>query len=99
MLLLTKMTMRKLTIEEILTPKPEALFGRVVSQSSESAILHPTGGESAVAMIKQKISRPLGVKLADAGNQYPAGTESLHGFAPQLTWSHYRALMRLESKP
>ena len=27
---------------------------------------------------------------------YPAGSESLFGFAPQLSWSHYRALMRVE---
>ena len=29
---------------------------------------------------------------------YPAGSESLFGFAPQLSWSHYRALMRV-AKP
>ncbi len=28
---------------------------------------------------------------------YPVGAESLQGFAPQLTWSHYRALMRVDS--
>jgi len=27
---------------------------------------------------------------------YPAGSESLFGFSPQLSWSHYRALMRVE---
>ena len=27
---------------------------------------------------------------------YPAGSESLSGFSPQLSWSHYRALMRVE---
>ena len=34
---------------------------------------------------------------------YPTGSESLtvpipHSFSPQLTWSHYRALMRVENK-
>jgi hypothetical protein len=72
-------------------PQPDTLFGRTVSQSSQSAILHPTGGESVAAITE--------LKLAVAGNQYPAGTESPQGFLPQLTWLHYRALMRVESRP
>ena len=58
------------------------------------------------------IPRPLGVKLAvpekgrTAGDlfvgdvrspiQDPMGIKSFGGFSPQLNWSHYRALMRLE---
>ena len=29
--------------------------------------------------------------------QYPTGTELPHGFSPHLSWSHYRALMRVEN--
>jgi predicted nuclease of restriction endonuclease-like (RecB) superfamily len=36
------------------------------------------------------------MKLAPAGKGSPSGSESLHGFSPQLSWSHYRALMRVE---
>lgn len=50
------------------------------SQSSASAILHPTGRE-----------------LPLLQKSYPAGTESLQGFSPQLSWSHYRALMRVDN--
>lgn len=40
--------------------------------------------------------------IATAPIQYPAGREltgreSVQGFSPQLTWSHYRALMRVNS--
>ncbi|MBU1171615.1 MAG: hypothetical protein KKD44_18845 [Proteobacteria bacterium] len=31
-------------------------------------------------------------------NQYPAGTEWVYGFHPQLSWSHYRALMRVSDE-
>ncbi len=30
--------------------------------------------------------------------RYPAGSESVTGFHPDLSWSHYRALMRVENK-
>jgi len=29
---------------------------------------------------------------------YPAGSECLDGFSPQLSWSHYRALMRVNNE-
>lgn len=61
------------------------------------AIRHPAGDESTAAMIEQSISRPLGAESAGAANSYPAGSESLPRFSPQLTWSHYRALMRVEN--
>ena len=43
------------------------------------------------------IPYPAGTKSSVAQISYPAGTESLRGFSPQLTWSHYRALMRVEN--
>jgi predicted nuclease of restriction endonuclease-like (RecB) superfamily len=46
------------------------------------------------------ISHPSGSQLAasDGANtiSYPAGSESPSGFHPNLSWSHYRALMRVE---
>jgi predicted nuclease of restriction endonuclease-like (RecB) superfamily len=52
--------------------------------SSGSAILHLPGGELAAPLIEHKIARPSGAQLAQ-------------GFSPQLSWSHYRALMRVEN--
>lgn len=47
------------------------------------------------------ISHPSGSQLAafDGLNpiSYPAGSESSSGFHPNLSWSHYRALMRVEN--
>lgn len=66
-------------------------------------IPRPTGVESALLDGGSTISRPLGVKSISASRaaarlaiQQPAGSESLIGFSPQLSWSHYRALMRVE---
>lgn len=73
-------------------------------------IPHPVGGESLAPIIKQNISRPLGAEYSESAilhptggetvpseKSTPAGRESLQGFSPQLTWSHYRALMRVEN--
>jgi predicted nuclease of restriction endonuclease-like (RecB) superfamily len=46
-------------------------------------IRYPVGSESALPNRQQ-------------GIQYPAGSESRVGFHPNLSWSHYRALMRVE---
>src|ERR1017187_9509330 len=47
-----------------------------------------------------EIRYPVGSELAPAdrqhGIQYPAGSESHVGFHPNLSWSHYRALMRVK---
>lgn len=48
------------------------------------------------------IQYPAGTKSGSGQIQYPAGkeltgSESVQGFSPQLTWSHYRALMRVDS--
>lgn len=42
-------------------------------------------------------SYPAGTELIPPEKSYPTGTESPQGFSPQLTWSHYRALMRVEN--
>lgn len=47
------------------------------------------------------IQYPAGTKSGGGQIQYPAGDEladpSALGFSPQLTWSHYRALMRVDN--
>ena len=58
-----------------------------------SSIRHPAGDELGDT---EKVS-PLGIELLPAQKNYPAGSESLQGFSPQLSWSHYRALMRVEN--
>ncbi len=53
--------------------------------------LHPVGGES-------EKSYPSGDVSALSGILYPTGAESVQGFSPQLSWSHYRALMRVKDE-
>jgi predicted nuclease of restriction endonuclease-like (RecB) superfamily len=59
-------------------------------------ILHPPGEESSTA---ENLFPPGGGLKYPAGTKSaisrPAGAQSQHGFAPQLSWSHYRALMRV----
>jgi predicted nuclease of restriction endonuclease-like (RecB) superfamily len=57
-------------------------------------IPHPAGGESGVP----RKTHPQGGELPDSLKTRPRGAESLGGFSPQLSWSHYRALMRV-NKP
>lgn len=72
--------------------------------SDRLAIRHPAGDEFDMT----QIPRPSGAESASAGNlspagrelvrsmkSHPAGDELPQGFSPQLTWSHYRALMRV----
>jgi predicted nuclease of restriction endonuclease-like (RecB) superfamily len=63
-------------------------------KNRSSEILHPMGGESKVI---GKL-HPMGSELDVVEKRYPAGSESLAGFHPNLTWSHYRALMRVEDE-
>ena len=35
--------------------------------------------------------------LSREGKGFPQGCQSLQGFSPQLSWSHYRALMRIDN--
>jgi predicted nuclease of restriction endonuclease-like (RecB) superfamily len=39
---------------------------------------------------------PVGSELKQFPKSYPLGSDSVTGFSPQLSWSHYRALMRVE---
>lgn len=58
-----------------------------------AAIPRPVGVEFSI----EAIPSPPGIELLPAQKSYPAGTESLQGFSPHLSWSHYRALMRVEN--
>ena len=40
---------------------------------------------------------PTGRELPLLKKSYPAGTESMQGFSSQISWSHYRALMRVDN--
>ncbi|MBS3967177.1 MAG: DUF1016 family protein [Truepera sp.] len=53
-----------------------------------------TGRESAPAQIPS----PAGTELTLMGKGRTTGDELPQGFSPQLSWSHYRALMRVEDR-
>ncbi len=57
------------------------------------AISSPAGRKSPDGPIPS----PMGTELVSAGKSYPAGDELPQGFSPQLSWSHYRVLMRVDS--
>ncbi len=57
-------------------------------------IPHPLGGE----LSNKVIRHPLGDESLGSVIARPLGDELQQGFSPQLTWSHYRALMRVENK-
>lgn len=56
-------------------------------------IPHPLGGESS----EPSIPHPLGRELTPVDKAHPTGDEFEQGFSPQLSWSHYRALMRVDN--
>ena len=61
--------------------------------SDRNKILFPPGRESNLA---GNLS-PTGRELAENSIKPSADVEAPQGFSPQLTWSHYRALMRVEN--
>ena len=67
-------------------------------QGRLEGICYPLGIEFERSGLPAAISRPTGAELVPpSGKSYPAGSELLIGFSPQLSWSHYRALMRVEN--
>lgn len=64
--------------------------------STRSPIPRPLGAESSAMNTPIEISRPMGAELTIPGKSYHPGSEFKIGFSQQLTWSHYRALMRVE---
>ncbi|MFH0939940.1 MAG: PDDEXK nuclease domain-containing protein [Planctomycetota bacterium] len=65
-----------------------------VAYRERITIPYPMGMELA----SLQIPHPTGMELAPAGKSSPPGSESPQGFSPQLSWSHYRALMRVADK-
>jgi len=63
------------------------------AESGEAQIVRLVGAESSVS----SISSPTGRELSPPKKSYPAGIELPQGFSPQLSWSHYRALMRVDN--
>jgi predicted nuclease of restriction endonuclease-like (RecB) superfamily len=59
----------------------------------ESDIQYPAGIKS----MEGRIQYPMGTKSSGSQNPHPLVAELPQGFSPQLSWSHYRALMRIES--
>jgi len=57
-----------------------------------TTILHPTGGELADI----GIPHPTGGELTIPGDRHPTSVGLAQGFSPDLSWSHYRSLMRVQ---
>ncbi len=47
---------------------------------------------------RSPILHPAGGEFISEGNEHPESRKIMAGFNPQLTWSHYRALMRVKNK-
>lgn len=60
-------------------------------------IQHPVGAESALTEGVAPIPHPAGAESEVPKVHRPVSVGSLTGFSPQLSWSHYRALMRVEN--
>jgi len=73
------------------------------AQSTGTTIPRPLGGEFRIPSIQHpagdesEILSPSGIELSPPKISSPAGSQLPHGFSPQLTWSHYRALMRVDN--
>jgi predicted nuclease of restriction endonuclease-like (RecB) superfamily len=74
--------------ERVMIPYPS---GR---KSSMTPSPHPSGGKSC----QNSIPSPTGRELTPPGYGQLAGEEAPQYFSPQLSWSHYRALMRVENR-
>lgn len=70
-----------------------AILHPLGGESSESSIPHPAGGEFRLA----SISYPMGTEPDAAQIVRPVGAQSPQGLSAQLSWSHYRALMRVDN--
>lgn len=54
--------------------------------------MRPVGAQSSSPAILSQ----LGIELSPPKKSSPAGSQLPQGFSPQLSWSHYRALMRVD---
>jgi predicted nuclease of restriction endonuclease-like (RecB) superfamily len=62
-----------------------------------SEIPRPLGVESSGATKSPGKSRPTGAESRLSSKSDTKGTELCQGFSPHLSWSHYRALMRVDT--
>lgn len=95
-------------VEELQGGSKRAEYGkRVVEELSTRLTTHYGKGFSATNLAyfkqfyqaysnRQQIFHPSGGKSLDAANPSMLDNEVQQGFSPQLSWSHYRALMRVE---
>lgn len=72
--------------------KPRLMGVESEAPESISTKSHPAGDELGAG----KKIQPASKQIALAENSYPAGSELSDGFSAQLSWSHYRALMRVK---
>jgi hypothetical protein len=63
------------------------------TNSGKAQIVHPLGAQ----FTDPAILHPPGGESAMSTKNSPLGSQSALAFSPQLTWSHYRALMRVEN--
>lgn len=96
-------------VEELQGGEERAAYGKKVVEDLSARLIERYGkgfSEENLQLFRRfyrvycdrvAISYPPGTKFGEAQKSYPAGTESPQGFSPQLTWSHYRALMRVEN--
>ncbi len=59
-------------------------------ECAKAGKLHPAGGE----LPEEQKSYPTGSQSIENLILFPPGRELSQGFSPQLSWSHYRALMQ-----
>ena len=95
-------------VEELQGGEERAAYGKKVVEDLSARLTERYGkGFSAQTLWKFRlfyqaysgrlsILSPLGIELGALQKSYPAGSQFPQGFSPQLTWSHYRALMRVD---
>jgi predicted nuclease of restriction endonuclease-like (RecB) superfamily len=85
---------RPLGVESVASLFTQNISRPMGVKSSAGGIPYPAGRKSSDASMLS----PAGRALAAQQKSYPLGIELTQGFSPQLTWSHYRALMRVENR-
>ena len=68
-----------------------------LTYSERIEIQRPAGVKSSTTDNRQIIQQPAGVKLPELEKQCPRENKLQKSFNPNLSWSHYRALMRVKN--
>ncbi len=97
-------------VEEVQAGKERAEYGKQVLEDLSAKLNKRYGSGFSVPNLQNfrkfyltyptrlQIQYPAGTKLTESEKQYPVGSEFDHGFHPNLSWSHYRALMRVKNE-